>query len=148
MRVYGWDQDPAVDRFSFRLSDARAHELGETGGAVVVIDGDGREALQLVPPKEIAYPLDTAAGGNVIPFSRIETSTITRCCARPRPPERASLGGGECQNAHPNRSQTISSKASSGPGAKVHAGPDLVGDFIVPPPIARAVKAGSKPTDL
>lgn len=55
-RVYGWDQNPAVDRFSYRCSNSSAaHAIGK-GEAKPIVDGDGRRAIQLVERVEFSLP--------------------------------------------------------------------------------------------
>ncbi|HLZ49228.1 MAG TPA: hypothetical protein VKP61_00620 [Candidatus Acidoferrum sp.] len=62
-RVYGWDQNPDVDRFCFRCSNSSAENALRIGRAFEVIDADGRRAIQLVEPDENAgYISETVLG--------------------------------------------------------------------------------------
>jgi hypothetical protein len=45
-RVYNWDSNPAVDRFSFRCSDSSAEAAVNSGQAEYIVDGEGRRAIQ------------------------------------------------------------------------------------------------------
>ena len=47
LRVFHGDANPAIDPFSFRLSDARALELVESGQGRPITLPDGRQAVQL-----------------------------------------------------------------------------------------------------
>lgn len=47
--MYGWDQNPAVDRFSYRCSDSSALDSVVAGTADYITDGEGRRAIQKRP---------------------------------------------------------------------------------------------------
>jgi len=71
-RVFSWDTNPAVDSFSFRLSDARAFDLLTAARAFEVICKDGVLAIQLAPPLEVRELTVSAEGKPV--FERISTN--------------------------------------------------------------------------
>jgi|SRR5579872_2442503 len=56
IRVYGWDQNPTVDRFAYRCSNSSAAVALGRGDAFLVTDGDGRRAIQLVERIEFNLP--------------------------------------------------------------------------------------------
>jgi len=56
-RVYGWEDNPAVDSFRFRLSDNRADDLVESGQADYITLNDGREAVQFLRPEDVGVPV-------------------------------------------------------------------------------------------
>ena len=47
LRVYFRDSNPAVDRFAFKLSDARGADLVRRGEGEIITLPDGRVAIQL-----------------------------------------------------------------------------------------------------
>jgi hypothetical protein len=54
-RVYGSGQNPAVDHRLYRCSESSASHALAVGSAVKIIDGDGREAIQLVESAAAAF---------------------------------------------------------------------------------------------
>jgi hypothetical protein len=56
-RVYGWEDNPAIDSYRFRLSDNRAEGLVEIGHAVYITLADGREAVQFLRPDSEGVPM-------------------------------------------------------------------------------------------
>jgi hypothetical protein len=67
-RVYGWDQNPATDRFQDRCSNSSANFAVETGRGIYIVDGDGRQALQLYPPAAVLAERNARNG--ITPFGR------------------------------------------------------------------------------
>lgn len=55
-RVYGRDQNPAVDQRLYRCSNTSALEAIRKGDARPIIDGEGRHAIQLVERVEFSLP--------------------------------------------------------------------------------------------
>jgi len=53
MRVFAWDANPSIDRFTFKQSEVRAIELVRSGRGYFVTPPDGYPAVQLAPPSEI-----------------------------------------------------------------------------------------------
>lgn len=68
--MFAWDSDPNVDRHLYPQSNARAKELVDLGRGVYIQLGDGRTAVQLLPPQE--EQSDKSIGrSNLIPFGRV-----------------------------------------------------------------------------
>jgi|GEM_PF-6578026 len=76
IRVYGWQKNPAVDHYCYRLSDCRGQHLLETLAAIEILDGDGRRAIQLLAPREVQIE-QTPGIGNLIPFGRLRNPLLT-----------------------------------------------------------------------
>ena len=73
LRVYGAEQNPAVDHFLYRCSASSGAAAVESLRAKPIVDGDGRIALQLLPGAPSCDALDVAesiGGGLLIPFAR------------------------------------------------------------------------------
>jgi hypothetical protein len=80
IRVYGVDQNPAIDRFLYRCSCSSGESSISTGNAKLITDGDGRRAIQLLPAQEISAWPGTSDGslgiGNLIPFGRSQNPLL------------------------------------------------------------------------
>jgi hypothetical protein len=75
-RVYGWEDNPAIDQFRFKLSNERAEALFESGQVCYITLSDGREALQYLRPEDDGVPV----AGNFLTVWRMKPSGW--CCPR------------------------------------------------------------------
>jgi hypothetical protein len=55
IRVYGWNQNPAIDQRLYRCSNLSAVEALRKGQARSITDGDGRRAIQLTERIEFSF---------------------------------------------------------------------------------------------
>lgn len=67
--MFSWELNPAVDRFSYRLSNRRAQDLVSDGDGFFLTLPDGRKAVQLYPPEEVLQ--ERSARNHVLPFGRV-----------------------------------------------------------------------------
>jgi hypothetical protein len=66
MRVFGWEDNPSIDRCRFKQSLNRATEIVSSGRGSFIFLPDGRKAVQLFAVRACRFPLaslDRAAGG-------------------------------------------------------------------------------------
>lgn len=78
-RVYGWDQNPLTDRHPFRCSNSSADYAVANGIAELIVDGDGREAIQLLEPAPIERELRKADSGPHVSAKSILLFIRTHC---------------------------------------------------------------------
>jgi len=79
-RVYGWDQNPVVDHYAYRCSNTSAKMAVVDGLALEVMDGEGREGIQLLEPTPIERELQAiSAGGQRVTASAILLFIKTHC---------------------------------------------------------------------
>ena len=69
-RVFAWDSNPAVDRYSYKQSVARAEAIVDEGRGFFITLACGRRAVQLNTPTEVLRKR-SAGTKNLIPFGRV-----------------------------------------------------------------------------
>jgi len=67
-RVFGWEDNPAVDHFRFRQSNKRAEEIVASGRGRFITLADGMVAVQLYPVHPVMAVVD--------PLERIAAGTM------------------------------------------------------------------------
>jgi hypothetical protein len=74
IRVYGSQQNPAVDHFLYRCSSSSGVQVIASGRGIEVMDGDGRRAIQLIQGADTctdARIKESVGLSALIPFARV-----------------------------------------------------------------------------
>jgi hypothetical protein len=106
IRVYGSEQNPAVAHFLYRCSGSSGANMVATGSGVVIVDGDGRRAIQL-----ILAPIrkqESVGRSNLIPFGR---SPSPWCAPKPLHYEIPMAGDRTCFARHRRKLISVSCRS-------------------------------------
>jgi hypothetical protein len=109
IRVYGSEQNPAVDVFLYRCSNSSGASLIASGGGFMITDGDGRRAIQLkVSTTTKAESRESIGRSALIPFGRAQNPMLA---PKPLHYEIPMAGDRTCFARHRRRLIPVSSRS-------------------------------------